>query len=77
MLQKKCLDSYICELKMLHTIIWSIWLERNKRTFENSEESVGEIWIRIKFRNALWISCHKNFREYHFSDILRSLSILL
>lgn len=62
---------------MLQTVVWSNWLERNRRTFEEIEESVDELWIRIKTRAAWWISNHKSFRVFFFSDIIRDLSILL
>ena len=28
---------------------WAIWLERNKRIFEEFQESVDSIWDRIRF----------------------------
>lgn len=61
----------------MDAVIWSIWLERNKTIFEDVEESVEDVWSKIKFRLPWWITGHKKFRGYNLSDVLRSLSYLL
>ena len=31
------------------TTLWAIWLERNKRIFEEVQESIDSMWDRIRF----------------------------
>ena len=38
----------------LLAIGWQIWLERNKRIFEDKSRSVDDLWGVIKFHMGLW-----------------------
>lgn len=62
---------------LVHVMVWSIWLERNKRIFEDIEESVEDLWSKIKLRLAWWINGRKKFRGSYISDVIRSLNYLL
>ncbi|KAL8550873.1 hypothetical protein ACS0TY_000083 [Phlomoides rotata] len=53
-------------------VMWSIWLERNMRIFNDCQESMEEVWGRIKYRASLWASSHKLFKSYSLSDLVRS-----
>lgn len=48
-------------------VFWSIWLERNNRIFEQSTESLTEVWDRIKYRG---VTGHKRFKNLSVIDQL-------
>ena len=52
-------------------VIWVIWMERNRRIFEDYK-GVGleELWLRVKYLAALWSSFSAEFRDYSTSLIL-------
>jgi hypothetical protein len=52
-------------------VIWVIWMERNRRIFEDYR-GVGleELWLRVKYLAALWSSFSVEFRDYSTSLIL-------
>ena len=41
---------------------WSIWLERNKRIFEDSIDNVDCLWDKIKYWVAIWLFDVKDFK---------------
>ena len=49
---------------------WALWLERDNRIFEDVEGVSRELWERIKYWVALWISQAKVFAEFSFFDSL-------
>jgi hypothetical protein len=55
----------------LLAVIWVIWMERNRRIFEDYR-GVGleELWLRVKYLAALWFSFSVEFRDYSTSLIL-------
>lgn len=54
------------------------WLERNRRIFEEKEESIDDvIWSKLKFTIAWWIVNQKMFRGLFATDVARSLRVLL
>lgn len=63
---------------LVHAVFWNIWLERNWRIFK---ETVGvdsdELWDRAKFGASLWASVSAEFKDYHYSTILRDFSAVL
>lgn len=42
-------------------ICWSLWLEKNNRVFEDTNEGVDFIWDRVKHWVALWVYDTKDF----------------
>ncbi|KAM1375219.1 hypothetical protein ACFX2I_025682 [Malus domestica] len=59
---------------LLLALFWNIWLERNKRVFEDYKGvGVEELWDRVKHWAALWASVSVEFRDYNFSSIFRDL----
>lgn len=59
---------------IVHAVCWSLWLERNRIIFEEKEESLDEIWFKLKFTIAWWSVNHKMFRGLFVSDVVRNLS---
>ncbi|KAM1060262.1 hypothetical protein TB1_024191 [Malus domestica] len=59
---------------LLMALFWNIWLERNKRVFEDYKGvGVEDLWDRVKHWAALWASVSVEFRDYNFSSIFRDL----
>ncbi|KAL6286480.1 hypothetical protein ACE6H2_010870 [Prunus campanulata] len=68
---KKALMLWGC---LVHSLFWNIWLERNRRIFDDcSGGSVLEVWERVKFGAALWASVTIELRKYSYSYIARDL----
>ncbi|XP_040371882.1 uncharacterized protein LOC112192237 isoform X2 [Rosa chinensis] len=52
-------------------VCWVVWLERNRRIFENYGGSEREdMWERVKFWASLWVSISKEFKDYSLSSII-------
>lgn len=62
---------------IVHAVCWSLWLERNRRIFEDKEECLDKIWSKLKFAIAWWIFNHKMFRGFFMTDVATSLRVLL
>ena len=62
---------------IVQAMCWTLWLERNRRIFEDIEESLEDVWDRFKFRAAWWVSKHKEFKAFFVSDIVRDWSCVL
>ena len=50
---------------------WAIWLERNKRIFEEVQEFVESIWDRIKLWVTIWLHSCKDFNSILFTLLSR------
>lgn len=37
---------------------WSLWLERNRRVFEDKEAILEEVWSKLKVMVAWWTTIH-------------------
>ncbi|XP_024195633.1 uncharacterized protein LOC112198748 [Rosa chinensis] len=52
-------------------VVWVIWMERNKRLFENyGGVEKEDLWERVKFWASLWVSISKEFKDYNLSSII-------
>ncbi|PON52587.1 hypothetical protein PanWU01x14_208390 [Parasponia andersonii] len=56
-------------------IFWSIWIERNKRIFDDAKEDLNSIWEKVKYLVALWVYDTRFFKDFSFSDHCRDWSI--
>ncbi|TQD89699.1 hypothetical protein C1H46_024693 [Malus baccata] len=55
-------------------IFWNIWMERNKRIFEDyTGVGAEELWGRVKYWAAFWASVTKEFNNVSLSQILWDL----
>uniref|UniRef100_A0A803Q3Q5 Reverse transcriptase zinc-binding domain-containing protein n=1 Tax=Cannabis sativa TaxID=3483 RepID=A0A803Q3Q5_CANSA len=50
---------------------WAIWLERNTRIFEDSENLAEVVWDKIKFWTATLVFRTKHFEDLSFLDLSR------
>ena len=63
---------------LFHAIFWNIWMERNRRIFQgHTGVRVEELWDRIKFWASLWASVSGQFKDYHYSTIMRDMMAVL
>ncbi|OVA12342.1 Reverse transcriptase zinc-binding domain [Macleaya cordata] len=60
-----------------YAICWTIWLERNVRAFENQENHVQEIVIKVKVLLFLWGSLDKIFSNCSFNDLMNNWEIVV
>jgi hypothetical protein len=52
-------------------VIWVLWLERNRRIFEDVRGAgLEELWIRVKYVAALGATVSSEFRDYSISLIM-------
>jgi len=55
----------------LLAVFWVIWMERNKRIFDDVNGlCVEALWDRVCFWSALWASVTPLFRDYSLSALL-------
>jgi len=63
---------------LVQAILWNIWMERNRRIFQGHiGVRAEELWDRVKFWASLWASVSGQFKEYHYSTILRDIVAIL
>ncbi|KAI5326565.1 hypothetical protein L3X38_035639 [Prunus dulcis] len=56
----------------------ALWKERNRRIFQGHiGVRVEELWDRIKFWASLWASVLGQFKDYHYSTIMRDMMAVL
>ncbi|KAM0963163.1 hypothetical protein ACFX2A_022668 [Malus domestica] len=59
---------------LVSAVFWNIWLERNKRIFEDyTGVGVEVLWGRVKYWAALWASVSNVFNNYSISQLLWDL----
>ena len=51
--------------------LWAIWLERNKRIFEETEETIESTWNRIRLWVTIWLHVCEDFKSIPFSLLIR------
>lgn len=50
---------------------WVVWMERNKRIFEDyGGAGLEELWERVKLWASLWASISREFKDYTLSTII-------
>ena len=54
--------------------LWSIWLERNNRTFNDKEKPHYELWDDIKALTGLWTNRSKKFSNNSVGTIALNLN---
>ncbi|CAL8992526.1 unnamed protein product [Prunus brigantina] len=63
---------------LVHSVFWNIWIERNRRIFEDYKGvGVSELWDRVKYWAALWASVTEDFKDYALSIILRDMAAVV
>lgn len=60
-----------CLPRSILSILWSIWLERNKRIFQRKEGSISNLLDVIKLRAAWWMVGLSKFKAISASDLCR------
>ncbi|OVA14077.1 Reverse transcriptase zinc-binding domain [Macleaya cordata] len=53
-----------------YAILWALWVERNKRVFDDRESSVLEVVNNVKSLVFLWCTKEKTFEGYRFDDLV-------
>ncbi|ONI36148.1 hypothetical protein PRUPE_1G572100 [Prunus persica] len=60
---------------LVHSVFWIIWMERNRRIFEDYKGvRVSDLWDRVKYWAAFWASVTKDFKDYSYSTIMRDMA---
>ena len=54
---------------MILALMWSIWMERNARIF-NDKEMLQDIFEKAKYLASLWASMDKSFKGFPLSLIV-------
>ncbi|CAL2262014.1 unnamed protein product [Prunus armeniaca] len=63
---------------LVHSVFWNIWMERNRRIFEDYKGvGVSDLWDRVKYWAALWASVTEDFKDYSVSTILRDMAAVV
>ncbi|VVA33689.1 Hypothetical predicted protein [Prunus dulcis] len=59
---------------LMQAVIWNLWLECNRRIFEDYKGvGVVESWDRVKFWAALWASTSLAFKDISYPTIMHNL----
>ncbi|GLT48512.1 hypothetical protein SLA2020_221330 [Shorea laevis] len=51
-----------------NTLIWSVWLARNKEVFQDTVTNAGKLFEIIQLRSYFWIKTRNNRCVFNFSD---------
>ena len=62
---------------VIYAVLWTLWIETNRRIFEERVESLTNILDSIYYWIALWASIHKGLNQFPFSDWLRGWDVVL
>lgn len=60
---------------LLVAMIWAIWLERNKRIFNNQSSIVNNTWEDICNLTGSWSSNRNLFNNYSLSNIALNIIV--
>lgn len=56
--------------------VWSVWLERNSKIFNDKVESSDVIWEKIKFMVASWMTKMQEFNHISITDAVGDWNLL-
>ena len=62
---------------VIYAILWTLWIERNQRIFEEKERSFAEIIDSVYYWVALWATLHKDLNQFSFKEWLRGWDFIL
>lgn len=58
------------------SILWVVWLERNRKIFEEQALDARWVWEIAWLKASRWLSLQTEFQAWKFSDIIRGWFIL-
>ena len=58
---------------VIHAALWTSWLERNRRIFEDREESLSNLLDSIYYQVALLASLHKGSKPNSIFGLVEAL----
>ncbi|OVA04867.1 hypothetical protein BVC80_8565g1 [Macleaya cordata] len=51
-------------------VVWCLWVERNRRAFEDKEKSREKLIIEIKALIFYWASTMRSFQDVSFQNVI-------
>ncbi|OVA10600.1 hypothetical protein BVC80_3295g1 [Macleaya cordata] len=55
---------------ILAAVVWCLWVERNRRAFEDKEKSREKLIIEIKALIFYWASTMRSFQDVSFQNVI-------
>lgn len=69
--------AHIIRSNIMAVVLWSIWLERNRRIFQEVDRNQNYLWNEILSLAALWSSKFPFFCNYDVSTIALNWKLFL